>query len=56
MLTSIKSNIHIVDIDECMSSPCLHGTSKDHPNGYTCTCNQGYVGTDCGMGMYNATE
>ena len=40
----------IVDIDECLSSPCVHGTCKDHPNGYTCTCNHGYNGTDCDIG------
>jgi hypothetical protein len=40
----------IVDIDECLSSPCVHGTCKDNLNGYTCTCNHGYTGTDCDIG------
>jgi hypothetical protein len=40
----------IVDIDDCLSSPCVHGTCKDHPNGYTCTCNHGYTGKDCDIG------
>jgi hypothetical protein len=42
---------HIVDIDGCQSSPCLHGTCQDHPNGYTCTCSHGYTGTDCDTGI-----
>jgi len=46
----------IVDINECMSSPCVHGTCKDNPNGYTCTCNQGYTGTHCGTGMYTVVH
>jgi hypothetical protein len=45
MSTVIKG--YIVDIDDCLPSPCLHGTCQDHPNGYTCTCNHGYTGTDC---------
>ena len=28
----------------------MHGTCKDHPNGYTCTCNPGYTGADCDIG------
>ena len=39
---------HTVDIDDCQSSPCVHGTCQDHPNGYTCTCFQGYTAKDCG--------
>ena len=41
---------NIVDIDDCLPSPCLHGTCKDHLNGYICTCSHGYTGTDCYIG------
>ena len=41
---------NIVDIDDCLPSPCVHGTCKDHPNSYTCTCSHGYSGADCDIG------
>lgn len=31
-----------IEVNECNSSPCLHGsTCEDHVNGYTCKCQQG---------------
>lgn len=31
-----------IEVNECNSSPCLHGsTCEDHINGYTCKCQQG---------------
>lgn len=31
-----------IELNECNSSPCLHGsTCEDHINGYTCKCQQG---------------
>lgn len=35
------------NIDECASSPCVHGTCADHINGYTCSCEPGYTGVNC---------
>ena len=40
------------DIDECESAPCVFGTCTDQENGYTCTCEDGFTGTDCDIGMY----
>ena len=45
-----------LDIDDCLSSPCQHGTCQDLPNAYKCTCDQGYTGATCGAGMHNANE
>ena len=45
-----QQTFYIVDINDCLSSPCLHGACQDHPNDYACTCNHGYTGTDCDIG------
>ena len=43
---------HVVDIDECASSPCHNaGTCNDIVNGYTCLCSAGYNGDNCETGM-----
>ena len=36
-----------VDINECTSSPCVHGTCSDEVNEYSCTCDAGYKGDQC---------
>ncbi|XP_052716323.1 protein crumbs homolog 2-like isoform X1 [Crassostrea angulata] len=35
------------DFDECVSSPCVHGTCTDQLHSYTCHCQPGYTGTNC---------
>lgn len=36
-----------LNIDECISSPCLHNaTCVDLVHGYGCVCSPGYTGTD----------
>jgi len=36
-----------VDINECQSSPCFHGTCFDRLDNYYCHCEDGYTGRDC---------
>lgn len=42
-----------VDIDECLHSPCVHGTCTDQVNGFKCHCSPGYAGFKCD---YNLKE
>nr|XP_058945176.1 von Willebrand factor D and EGF domain-containing protein-like [Pocillopora verrucosa] len=35
------------EIDECLQSPCLHGTCIDAVNNYSCQCLSGYTGFNC---------
>ncbi|XP_053381797.1 sushi, von Willebrand factor type A, EGF and pentraxin domain-containing protein 1-like [Mercenaria mercenaria] len=39
------------DFDNCVSSPCLHGMCTDALQGFTCTCEQGYLGTQCDINI-----
>ena len=37
-----------MDIDECVSVPCLHGgVCIDHVNQYECNCTSNYAGHHC---------
>jgi hypothetical protein len=35
------------DIDECESSPCVHGACQDQVNGYACDCDPSWTGALC---------
>eukprot|EP00105_Crassostrea_gigas_P043771 XP_019927919.1 PREDICTED: perlucin-like protein [Crassostrea gigas] len=35
------------DLDECFSSPCVHGVCTNQLYSYTCDCQPGYTGTNC---------
>ena len=44
---------HIVDVNECSSSPCDNqAVCNDEINSYTCTCTTGWTGTHCNEGKY----
>ena len=35
------------EFNNCYPDPCVNGTCKDGHNTYTCSCFDGYKGTDC---------
>ena len=46
-----KLTVNIIpDIDECEPNPCIHGACDDEINDYSCTCDDGYEGPNCGDG------
>ena len=45
--TLIKLNL---DINDCQSNPCIHGTCVDQLKKYICTCDGGYTGRNCETG------
>uniref|UniRef100_A0A672IFL9 Protein eyes shut homolog n=1 Tax=Salarias fasciatus TaxID=181472 RepID=A0A672IFL9_SALFA len=36
-----------INVDECSSSPCVHGFCYDVVDGFYCLCSPGYVGSRC---------
>ncbi|XP_035671878.1 fibropellin-3-like [Branchiostoma floridae] len=44
------------DFDNCASSPCTHGTCTDGVGSYTCSCENGWKGTDCDQDINECTS
>ena len=42
--------LSIVDINECASSPCVHGSCNNLQNHWSCNCDPGYEEYNCGYG------
>ena len=43
-----------VNIDDCESTPCLNGgVCTDGDNSYTCSCSNGYTGSECETEVYS---
>ena len=40
----------VIEVDECESSPCLHGNCTNGKNGFTCECQDGFTGSSCETG------
>ena len=37
-----------IEIDECLSMPCINGECKDELSSFSCTCFPGFYGITCG--------
>ena len=46
--------IYYIDINECLSTPCLNGGTckEDQLDSYLCQCLPGYTGFNCQTGTY----
>ncbi|XP_066275063.1 lactadherin-like [Branchiostoma lanceolatum] len=42
--------VDALDVDDCASYPCVHGTCADGYLSYTCSCENGWEGTNCDQG------
>ena len=42
--------LYFLDINECASSPCIHGACMESVNGYHCNCSVGFTGSNCETG------
>uniref|UniRef100_A0A8C6IE28 Protein crumbs homolog 1 n=1 Tax=Mus spicilegus TaxID=10103 RepID=A0A8C6IE28_MUSSI len=42
-----------INIDECFSSPCIHGNCSDGVAAYHCICEPGYTGVNCEVDVDN---
>lgn len=51
MNLTLVYSICFTDINECLSSPCQHGTCIDKVDSYSCNCSPGYIGRDCDTGI-----
>lgn len=51
-IQNIFPNYPYTDVDECASSPCVHGNCTDQINGYVCECIHGYIGVVCETGIW----
>lgn len=48
----INSTYLISEINECISSPCIHGTCIDEIARYSCRCDILFIGENCENGNY----
>jgi hypothetical protein len=54
-INSLSLN-HIVDVDECVLSPCKNEGLCQNSNGfYTCLCEEGWGGRNCDEGRVYAS-
>ena len=50
--TLVTSIVILADIDECASNPCVNGACTDGENRWECTCQPGWTGENCEIGVF----
>ena len=54
MLNEFYISNNNLAINECLSNPCLNGKCIDLHGSYKCICHNGFNGTNCQKGKFNA--
>ena len=43
----------LTEFNNCYPNPCVHGTCTDVDDGYTCSCEDKYMGTECEVKLWH---
>lgn len=50
-LLQIEVSYFFADVNECLATPCIHGTCSNTLGSYQCRCTSGWSGVNCDIGI-----